>query len=37
MRIAPSLAASSQLNLKLTIEELEKAGADIIHFDIFCL
>jgi ribulose-phosphate 3-epimerase len=34
MRIAPSLAASSQLNLKLTIEELEKAGADIIHFDI---
>jgi ribulose-phosphate 3-epimerase len=34
IRIAPSLAASSQLNLKLTIEELEKAGADIIHFDI---
>jgi ribulose-phosphate 3-epimerase len=34
IRIAPSLAASSQLNLMLTIEELEKAGADIIHFDI---
>ena len=34
IRIAPSLAASSQLNLKQTIEDLEKAGADIIHFDI---
>lgn len=34
IRIATSLAASSQLNLKHTIEELEKAGADIIHFDI---
>jgi ribulose-phosphate 3-epimerase len=33
-RIAPSLAASSQQNLKLTIETLLKAGADIIHFDI---
>lgn len=33
-RIATSLAASSQLNLKQTIKELEKAGADIIHFDI---
>jgi ribulose-phosphate 3-epimerase len=34
IKIAPSLAASSQLNLKQTIEDLEKAGADIIHFDI---
>jgi len=34
IRIAPSLAASSQLNLKQTIMDLEKAGADIIHFDI---
>ena len=34
IRIAPSLAASSQLNLKQTVEDLEKAGADIIHFDI---
>jgi ribulose-phosphate 3-epimerase len=34
IRIAPSLAASSQLNLKQTIEDLEKAGADIIHFDV---
>jgi ribulose-phosphate 3-epimerase len=34
IRIAPSLAASSQINLKQTIEDLEKAGADIIHFDI---
>jgi len=34
IRIATSLAASSQLNLKQTVEDLEKAGADIIHFDI---
>jgi ribulose-phosphate 3-epimerase len=34
IKIAPSLAASSQLNLRQTVEELEKAGADYIHFDI---
>jgi len=34
IKIAPSLAASSQLNLKQTIEDLVSAGADIIHFDI---
>ena len=34
IRIASSLAAVSQINLKATIEDLEKAGADIIHFDI---
>ena len=34
IRIATSLAASTQLNLKQTIEDLEEAGADIIHFDI---
>lgn len=32
--IASSLAAFSQVNLKSTIEDLEKAGVDIIHFDI---
>ncbi len=34
IRIAASLAAVSQINLKSTLEDLEKAGADIIHFDI---
>jgi ribulose-phosphate 3-epimerase len=34
IKIAPSLAASSQLNLKQTVEDLVIAGADIIHFDI---
>ncbi len=34
IKIAPSLAASSQLNLKQTVEDLVNAGADIIHFDI---
>jgi ribulose-phosphate 3-epimerase len=34
IKIAPSLAASSQLNLKQTIGDLVSAGADIIHFDI---
>lgn len=34
IRIASSLAAVSQLNLKVTIKDLEKAGVDIIHFDI---
>lgn len=34
IQIASSLAAVSQINLKGTIEDLEKAGIDIIHFDI---
>lgn len=34
IRLASSLAAVSQLNLQRTIEDLEKAGIDIIHFDI---
>jgi len=34
VRIASSLAAVSQVNLKATIEDLQKAGVDIIHFDI---
>ena len=34
IKIATSLAASSQLNLKETIKDLENGGADIIHFDI---
>lgn len=34
IKIAPSLAASSQLDLRQTVQDLEKAGADYIHFDI---
>ena len=34
VRIASSLAEVSQINLKATIEDLEKADVDIIHFDI---
>ena len=34
VRIASSLSAVSQINLKATIEDLEKADVDIIHFDI---
>lgn len=33
-RISPSLASASSLHLSHTIGELEKAGADYIHFDI---
>lgn len=34
IKISPSLAAASQLNLTKTIEDLTAAGADYIHFDI---
>jgi len=34
IKISASLAASSQINLSQTIQELEQAGADFIHFDI---
>ena len=34
IKIASSLAASSQINLKATIEDLIRAKVDIIHFDI---
>ena len=34
IRIAPSLASAPLANISQVISELEKAGADIIHFDI---
>lgn len=34
IKIAPSLASGPLTNLKATVQELEKAGVDILHFDI---
>lgn len=34
VKIAPSLAAASMVNLERTIRTLEEAGADMLHFDI---
>jgi len=34
MKIAPSLLASDLSNLKEEVKNLEKAGADLLHFDV---
>lgn len=34
VKIAPSLASASLINLEKVIQELEQAGADILHFDL---
>ncbi len=34
MKVSPSIIATEFLNLKHTLKELEKAGADFIHLDV---